>query len=81
MQKLEDVAMKEWKKEQRLKIAMELAGNPPGLKDKKADKAKPAGKGKEPDKPVFDIPKLEVPKMTEFTSEGGNDYVRARPIE
>ena len=37
--------------------------------------------GKDADKPNLDVPKLEVPTITEFTSEGGNKYVRERPIE
>jgi hypothetical protein len=28
----------------------------------------------------LDVPQLEVPKLTEFSSEGGNEYVCERPI-
>ena len=64
------------------------------LKKAEEDKNKPAGApkgkapppqvkkgGKEPDKPVLDVPKLAVPSIHEFESMMGNKYLVERSLE
>lgn len=43
-------------------------------------KAPPKGKGKD-DKPQLDVPHLEVPKVTPYKSEMGNNYIKERNLE
>lgn len=78
-QKLEDEAMKKYEEEKKLeelKAKEEEDKNPKGGK-KAPPKAAPK-KGKEPDKPDLGVPKLEVPKIQEFTSINGYKYLVKR---
>jgi hypothetical protein len=38
-------------------------------------------KGKEPEKPLVDVPKLEIPKIVEYESQMGNKYLIQRKLE
>jgi len=78
---LEAHELKKWEKAQKKEAAIKEAEE--AKKGAAAGKKAPAAKakGKEAEKPQFDIPKMEVPVITEFTSESGNKYVRERPIE
>ena len=67
----------EEKKLEELKKAEEEKGKPAA----KAKAPPPAKKGKEPEKPLLDVPKLEVPKILEFQSKMGNKYLVERSLE
>lgn len=79
--KLEEVALKKYEEDKKMEES----------KRAEDDKSKPAAKGKapppqkkggkEPDKPVLDVPKLEIPKIQEYTSAAGNKYILERNID
>ncbi len=72
--------MKKYEKELKIEAAKAMAA---GVTDPKAKgKAAPAktAKGGEV-KPDLGVPKLEVPEVTEFTTEGGQKYLREQTIE
>lgn len=76
--KLEARALRKLDAEAKAEEAKRLAeeaktGKPAGKAPAKAP-AKPGAKGKD-DKPVLDVPQLEVPKVTPFASEMGNSYI------
>jgi hypothetical protein len=65
--KLEEDALKKWEEDKKAdedKNAEEVKKNPPV----KGKAPPPAKKGKDADKPDLDVPKLEVPQITEYTS-------------
>lgn len=75
--KLEADALKEYEAKQReneAKAAEEAKKAPAG---KAPAKAPAKGKGGD-QKPALDVPKLEVPQVTDFKSEMGNQYIRER---
>jgi len=80
-QKLEKAALKKIEAEQKAEEAKRASEEAKGIKPagKAPAKAPPKGKGKD-DKPVLDVPQLQVPKVTLFKSEMGNDYIRERPL-
>ncbi len=79
--KLEQEALKKYEEEKKLeesKKADEDKSKPPA---KGGAKAPPPKKGKEPEKPLIDVPKLEVPKIQELETQMGNKYLIERSIE
>ena len=69
---LEAEALKKWEEEKRLEEQKTEEEAKKAAADPKAKKAPPAkGKGKEADKPVIDVPKLEVPAILEYESKMG----------
>lgn len=81
--KLEAAAMKEWEEKKKVdetavtsEAAAKKAPEPKGKKP-----APPPKKGKEPEKPVFDVPKIEVPKIKDFKSVMDQKYVIERSME
>jgi hypothetical protein len=84
--KLEEEALKKYEEEKRLeeiKRIEEEKKNPAAAKGKAPPPAaakKPPGKG-EPEKPVVDVPKLEVPKIQEWTAPSGNKYLIERNLD
>lgn len=84
-EKLEAKALKKLEAEAKAEEAKRLAeeaktGKPAGKAPAKAP-PKPGAKGGKDDKPQLDVPQLEVPKVTPFASEMGNNYIRERPLE
>lgn len=79
--------MKKYEEEKRLeelKRIEEEKKNPAGAKGKApapAPAKKPAGKPGEPEKPVVDVPKLEVPKIQEWDAPSGNKYLIERSMD
>jgi len=67
----------EQKAEEAKRLAEEAkSGKPAG----KAPPKQPVkGKGKD-EKPQIDVPILEVPKVTPYSTEMGNQYIRERPL-
>lgn len=84
--KLEEEALKKYEEEKKIeeqKRIEEEKKNPAGAAKGKAPPApakKPAGKG-EPEKPVVDVPKLEVPKIKEWTTQTNNKYLVERSMD
>ena len=80
--KLEKQALKKLELEQKAEEAKRAAEEAKGIKPagKAPAKAQAKGKGKD-DKPVLDVPQLEVPKVIPYKSEMGNEYIKERPLE
>lgn len=79
-EKLEAEALKKWEEDKKLEEARLEAEAKKAAADPKAKKAPPPkGKGgKDADKPNIDVPKLEVPKIIEYTSKMGQKYIFER---
>jgi hypothetical protein len=82
--KLEKQALKKLEMEQKAeevkRIAEEAKTGKPAGKAPPKPAAKPGAKGGKDEKPLVDVPQLEVPKVTTFQSEMGNKYVRERTL-
>jgi len=81
--KLEAEALKKWEEEKKQDEARAADDAKKAAADPKAKKAPPPkkGAGKDPDKPNLDVPKLEVPGVTDFESKMGRKYLYERKIE
>lgn len=81
--KLEKAALKKLEQEQKAEEAKRAAEEAKGVKPtgKAPAKAQAKGKGGKDEKPVLDVPQLEVPKVIPYKSEMGNDYIKERPLE
>ena len=80
--KLEEVALKKYEEEKKLeefKKAEEDKNKPTAQKGKAPPPQ--AKKGKEPEKPVVDVPKLAVPSIEHFESGMGNRYLIERSLD
>jgi hypothetical protein len=79
--------MRKFEEEKRLEELRASDDLKKGIVDPKAAKKPPpivkaTGKGgKDGDKPVFDIPKIEVPNIEEFTSKMKQKYLIERSLE
>jgi hypothetical protein len=76
--------LKKWEEEKKAEELKQAEDAKKNAADPKAKKAAPPAKGKggkDPDKPNIDVPKLEVPKIQEFTSIMGKKYLIERSIE
>ena len=77
-EKLEAAAMKKYEKELKVEAAKGLTAADPKAKGKAA----PAKGAKGGDaKPDLNVPKLEVPEVTSFVTEGGSNYLREQTME
>jgi len=77
-EKLEAIALKKYEKELKQDMAKQMANADPKAKGKAA----PAKGAKGGDaKPDLGVPKLVVPEVTEFTTEGGAKYLREQTME
>ncbi len=76
--KLEKAALKKLEQEQKAEEAKRAAEEAKGVKPtgKAPAKAQAKGKGGKDEKPVLDVPQLEVPKVIPYKSEMGNDYIK-----
>ena len=80
--KLEEEALKkleEEKKAEELKKAEDDKNKPAAAKGKAPPPA--AKKGKEPEKPVLNVPQLQVPPIQEYVSSNGNKYLIERSLD
>lgn len=80
--KLEEEALKkleEEKKAEELKKAEEDKNKPAAAKGKAPPPQ--AKKGKEPEKPILNVPQLQVPAIQEYTSSNGNKYLIERSMD
>ena len=69
----------EAKAEEAKRLAEEAKTGKPASKAPAKPPAKGGAKGKD-DKPVLDVPQLDVPKPIPFCSEMGNKYIQERPL-
>jgi len=81
-EKINATALKKWEKKQAKLEAKVDAEKAAGGKTAPAKKAPPPKKGHEVVQPHLEgIEMLEVPQITDYTSESGNNYVRERSLD
>lgn len=79
---MEEEALKKYEENKKAEEAKAVEETKKAAADPKAKKAPPPKKGgKEPDKPVLDVPKLEVPVIKEFQSITNQKYLIERSLD